>query len=138
MEINKQWFCGTNLIHLPTRIINKSTWNRLSTSNVPYVWTNVTRTRTRIWEPLVQSSELFKLDLRYSLRVSIWTGNSSLAQDRDWTIIMINKVWSIWEINRQHLLKIDFRSKIIFLDIHLYFTATKYLWNNALVEYIDN
>jgi len=29
MEINKQWFCDTNLIHLPTRIINKSAWNRL-------------------------------------------------------------------------------------------------------------
>ena len=28
--------------------------------------------------------------------------------------------------------------KIKNLDFHLYFIATKYLWNNALVEYIDN
>ena len=28
--------------------------------------------------------------------------------------------------------------KIKNLDIHLYSIATKYLWNNALVEYIDN
>jgi len=32
----------------------------------------------------------------------------------------------------------DFRSKYIFLDIYLYFIATKYLWNVALVDYIDN
>jgi len=28
--------------------------------------------------------------------------------------------------------------KINILQIHLYSIATKYLWNNALVEYIDN
>ena len=36
-------------------------------------------------------------------------------------------------------LKVDCRSKIIkYKYIHLYFIATKYLWNYALVEYIDN
>ena len=40
----------------------------------------------------------------------------------------------------EHLvsLKMDFPLKINNLDIHRYFIATKYLWNNALVEYIDN
>ena len=37
------------------------------------------------------------------------------------------------------LLEMDLKSlKIKIWDIHLYFIATKYLWNNALVEYIDN
>ena len=36
-------------------------------------------------------------------------------------------------------LKVDFRSKLLlFTYIHLYSIATKYFWNNALVEYIDN
>jgi len=36
-------------------------------------------------------------------------------------------------------LKVDFHSKLIKITyIHLYSIATKYFWNNALVEYIDN
>ena len=32
----------------------------------------------------------------------------------------------------------EFSLKIKQLDIYLYFIATKYLWNNAPVEYMDN
>ena len=35
-------------------------------------------------------------------------------------------------------LKVDFRSKSLNLHIYLYFIATKYLFNNDLVEYINN
>ena len=35
-------------------------------------------------------------------------------------------------------LKMDFGSKFKKIQIHLYFIATQYLWNNAPVEVIDN
>ena len=36
------------------------------------------------------------------------------------------------------ILKVDFSLKKTQKHIHLYFIATKYLWKNALMEYIDN
>ena len=36
------------------------------------------------------------------------------------------------------LLKIDFHLKQTLIYIHVYVIATTYLWNNTIVEYIDN
>ena len=48
------------------------------------------------------------------------------------------KPFQISKYDKDRLLKMDFRSKSLFYIMHVHFIATKYLWNNALVEYIDN
>ena len=48
-------------------------------------------------------------------------------------MISNDKLVSTWIYS---FLKVDLKIKNI--DIHLYFIATKYLWNKALVEYKDN
>ena len=45
---------------------------------------------------------------------------------------------SVLACYRSKYLKVDYRSKSKMLHVHLYFKATAYQWNNALVEYIDN
>ena len=64
-------------------------------------------------------------------------------------VLIILGIWMVvrFSVENQYMksvylfridLKMDFRSKRLFLHIHLYFLATQYLWKYALVEDRDN
>ena len=64
-------------------------------------------------------------------------------------VLIILGIWMVvrFSVENQYMksvylfridLKMDFRSKKLFLHIHLYFLATQYLWKYALVADIDN